>query len=52
MQSSESKIIGTLLAKIMMILKNEELFGVDLMNSFNIKSSGTIYPVLGALRNK
>jgi len=52
MQPSELEITGPLQAKIMMILKNEELCGVDIMNRLNIKSSGTIYPVLEELRNR
>jgi DNA-binding PadR family transcriptional regulator len=47
-----SEITGPLQAKIMMILKNEEVCGVDIMNRLNIKSPGTIYPVLEELRNR
>lgn len=52
MQPSESEISGPLQAKIMTILRNEALCGVDIMNRLNIKSPGTIYPVLEALRKK
>jgi DNA-binding PadR family transcriptional regulator len=52
MQTSESEITGPLQAKIMMILKDEELCGVDIMKRLNIKSPGTIYPVLEELRDR
>lgn len=52
MQVSESLITGPLQAKIMMILKDEALCGVDIMNRFKIKSPGTIYPVLESLRKR
>lgn len=52
MQVSEFDITGSLQAKILMILKDETLCGVDIMNRLNIKSPGTIYPVLEVLRKK
>jgi len=51
-QACESEITGPLQAKIMTILRDEALCGVDLMSRLNIKSPGTIYPVLEALRKK
>jgi DNA-binding PadR family transcriptional regulator len=52
MQASTSEITGPLQAKIAMMLKNEELCGVDIMGRLNIKSPGTIYPVLEELKNR
>ncbi len=52
MQSPSSEIAGNLQAKIMMLLREEQLCGVDLMKRLKIKSPGTIYPVLEALRTK
>ncbi len=52
MQALESEITGSLQAKIMMILRDEALCGVDIMSRLRIKSPGTIYPVLQALRRK
>jgi DNA-binding PadR family transcriptional regulator len=49
MQSS--KITGPLQAKIMLILREEALSGVDIMKRLRL-SPGTIYPVLSELRNK
>jgi DNA-binding PadR family transcriptional regulator len=46
------EIAGNLQAKIMMLLREEQFCGVDLMKRLRIKSPGTIYPVLGALRTK
>ena len=48
----ESEITGSLQAKIMMLLRDEKLCGVDIMRKLRIKSPGTIYPVLEALRKK
>lgn len=36
----------------MMILRDEALCGVEIMKKLGIRSSGTIYPVLGALRER
>jgi len=44
--------IGPLQAKIMMMLSDEALCGVDIMKRLRIKSPGTIYPVLEVLRRK
>jgi DNA-binding PadR family transcriptional regulator len=52
MQKSQSEISGNLQAKIMMILREEQLCGVELMKRLRIKSPGTIYPVLEVLRTK
>ncbi len=52
MQPSQPEIAGSLQAKIMMLLREEQLCGVDLMKRLRIKSPGTIYPVLEALRTK
>lgn len=52
MEALESEITGPLQAKIMMILKDEELCGVDIMKRLNIRSPGTIYPVLEELRKR
>lgn len=52
MQEAESKITGPLQEKIMVILKNETLCGVDIMDRLRIRSPGTIYPVLDDLRSK
>ncbi len=52
MQSTEFEITGPLQAKIMRILKDEALCGVDIMNRLNLKSPGTIYPVLKVLRER
>lgn len=49
MQSS--KITGPLQAKIMLILREEPLSGVDMMKRLRL-SPGTIYPVLFELSNK
>lgn len=49
---SESEITGPLQAKIMMMLKDESLCGVDIMNRLRIRSSGTIYPVLESLKRR
>jgi len=49
---AESEITGSLQAKIMMILRDEALCGVDIMGRLNIRSPGTIYPVLEVLRKK
>ncbi len=48
----QSEIAGNLQAKIMMLLREEQLCGVDLMKRLRIKSPGTIYPVLDILRTK
>lgn len=52
MQPARSEIAGNLQAKIMMLLGEERLCGVDLMKRLRIKSPGTIYPVLDVLRTK
>lgn len=52
MQTTEAEITGPLQAKIMRILKDEALCGVDIMNRLNLKSPGTIYPVLKVLRER
>jgi len=52
MQITESEITGSLQAKIMMILRDEQLCGLDIMKRLKIKSPGTIYPVLEALKKK
>ena len=52
MQPVQSEIAGNLQAKIMMLLREEQLCGVDLMKRLRIKSPGTIYPVLEVLRRK
>lgn len=51
-KTSESEITGSLQAKILMTLRDEKLCGVDIMRRLRIKSPGTIYPVLEALRKK
>ncbi len=48
----QPEIAGNLQAKIMMLLREEQLCGVDLMKRLRIKSPGTIYPVLDTLRTK
>ncbi|HSQ49316.1 MAG TPA: PadR family transcriptional regulator [Candidatus Deferrimicrobiaceae bacterium] len=52
MQTHSPEITGTLQAKIMMLLREEQLCGVDLMKRLKIKSPGTIYPVLDVLKTK
>ncbi len=52
MQPPQPEIAGNLQAKIMMLLREEQLCGVDLMKRLRIKSPGTIYPVLDVLRTK
>jgi DNA-binding PadR family transcriptional regulator len=52
MQSPQPEIAGNLQAKIMMLLREEQLCGVDLMKRLRIRSPGTIYPVLDALKTK
>lgn len=52
MQTPSPEIAGNLQAKIMMLLRDEQLCGVDLMKRLRIKSPGTIYPVLDVLRTK
>jgi DNA-binding PadR family transcriptional regulator len=52
MQKLQPEISGNLQAKIMMLLREEQLCGVDLMKRLRIKSPGTIYPVLEVLRTK
>jgi len=49
---TQPEIAGNLQAKIMMILRDEQLCGVDLMKRLRIRSPGTIYPVLDVLRKK
>jgi len=51
-QVLESGITGPLQTKIMMMLRDETLCGVDIMNRLRIKSPGTIYPVLESLRKR
>jgi len=48
----EQEIGGPLQGKIMMILRDEALCGVDIMKRLHIRSPGTIYPVLEVLRNR
>ena len=50
--ASPTEIAGNLQAKIMMLLREEQLCGVDLMKRLRLKSPGTIYPVLETLRDK
>ena len=52
MQPPQTEIAGNLQAKIMMLLREEQLCGVDLMKRLRLKSPGTIYPVLDNLRTK
>jgi DNA-binding PadR family transcriptional regulator len=52
MQQPQDEISGNLQAKIMMLLREEQLCGVDLMKRLRLKSPGTIYPVLETLRTK
>lgn len=52
MQPPPPEIAGNLQAKIMMLLREEQLCGVDLMKRLRLKSPGTIYPVLEILRTK
>jgi DNA-binding PadR family transcriptional regulator len=52
MQPPHPEISGNLQAKIMMLLREEQLCGVDLMKRLKIRSPGTIYPVLELLRTK
>ncbi|MFX1520984.1 MAG: helix-turn-helix transcriptional regulator [Promethearchaeota archaeon] len=52
MQKMETKITGPLQMKILMLLKDETLCGVDIMKKLNNRSAGTIYPVLKTLREK
>jgi len=52
MQPPQPEIAGSLQAKIMMLLREEQLCGVDLMKRLKIKSPGTIYPVLDILKTK
>ena len=51
-QKPQPEIAGNLQAKIMMLLREEQLCGVDLMKRLRIKSPGTIYPVLDVLQTK
>jgi DNA-binding PadR family transcriptional regulator len=51
-QTTEAEITGPLQAKIMRILKDDALCGVDIMDRLNLKSPGTIYPVLKVLRKR
>jgi DNA-binding PadR family transcriptional regulator len=51
-QPPQNEIAGNLQAKIMMLLREEQLCGVDLMKRLRLKSPGTIYPVLDNLRTK
>ncbi|MCW4028432.1 MAG: PadR family transcriptional regulator [Candidatus Bathyarchaeota archaeon] len=52
MQPPQPNISGNLQAKIMMLLREEELCGIDIMKRLRLKSPGTIYPVLENLRTK
>ncbi len=45
-------ISGNLQAKIMLLLREKQLCGIDLMKRLRLKSPGTIYPVLDSLRKK
>jgi len=51
-QTTEVEITGPLQAKIMRILKDDALCGVEIMGRLNLKSPGTIYPVLKVLRTR
>lgn len=52
MDLTKTKIRGGLQLKIMLHLKEGPLCGIDLMKKLNIKSPGTIYPVLNSLEKK
>lgn len=52
MQLLEHEVGGPLQGKIMMILRDEALCGVDIMKRLRIRSPGTIYPVLELLRKR
>ncbi len=44
------KLLGPLQIKIIMLLKEDNLCGVEIMEKLNIRSPGTIYPVLNLLK--
>lgn len=48
----ESEITGPLQARIMLILRDQELSGKQIMEKLKIRSPGTIYPVLNSLRER
>ncbi len=52
MPTPQPEIAGNLQAKIIMLLREEQLCGIDLMKRLRLKSPGTIYPVLEVLRTK
>jgi len=52
MQKPKPEIAGNLQAKITMLLRDQQLCGVDLMKRLRIKSPGTIYTVLDVLKTK
>ncbi len=52
MEITVPEITGSLQAKILLILRDEQLCGIDIMKRLKIKSPGTIYPVLETLKNK
>ena len=52
MQTTETEITGPLQAKIMRVLQDDALCGVDIMDRLNLRSPGTIYPVLKVLRKR
>lgn len=52
MRALETEIAGPLQERVLMALLQEPLCGVDLMKRLRIRSPGTIYPVLEALRTR
>ena len=52
MTSHPPEIAGNLQAKIIMLLREEQLCGLDIMKKLRLKSPGTIYPALEVLRTK
>ena len=53
MQTPQAEIAGNLQAKIMMLLREEQLCGVDLMKRFPMKKPRAQFtPVLDVLRTK
>lgn len=52
MQPTPPAIAGNLQAKIIMLLREEQLCGIDMMKRLRLKSPGTIYPALEVLRTK
>ncbi len=49
---ADTEIKGSLQAKIMLLLRENPMCGVELMKKLNIKSPGTIYPTLHSLERK